>query len=78
MEWRGYLERLRGWWPFRLLPFSTPAWLFGVPVSEGLEKVLPWLKQIDYTTRIMDQRKYAIVMAPEYQLGKIDFIWERY
>jgi hypothetical protein len=33
-----------GYWPFNLLNLGVPQWLFGMPITEGLEHLLPWLQ----------------------------------
>ena len=65
----------RGWWPFSVLPFSQPQWLFGAPVTDGLEKYLPWLDQMGDHASVLGEHKSEIGLPPEYQLGKVDFIW---
>ena len=65
-----------GWWPFSLIPAPWPQWLFGEPLTRGIEERLPWwngpfpwLKQLGPgSTTYVDTRP-----NDQYRLSKEQF-----
>jgi hypothetical protein len=55
-----------GVWPFSLIPLGWPQWLFGAPVTRGIEARLPWYGRVtfdqmrnpDGSTLSLEQRQY--------------------